>query len=71
MFGAIIQARIRRLPVHRSMAEVSELIYETQDLHVHAGQVPADPGGVRRGHHHFGWVQQMNVAEVLLILASR
>ena len=29
VFGAVIQARIRRLPVHRSMAEVSELIYET------------------------------------------
>ena len=29
IFGAVIYGRIRRLPVHRSMAEVSELIYET------------------------------------------
>jgi K(+)-stimulated pyrophosphate-energized sodium pump len=29
VFGAVIYAQIQRLPVHRSMAEVSELIYET------------------------------------------
>ncbi|HRC59514.1 MAG TPA: hypothetical protein PLD53_01020, partial [Candidatus Propionivibrio aalborgensis] len=29
IFGAVIYGQIYRLPVHRSMAEVSELIYET------------------------------------------
>ena len=29
VFGAVIYGQIQRLPVHRSMAEVSELIYET------------------------------------------
>jgi len=29
VFGAVIYSQIQRLPVHRSMAEVSELIYET------------------------------------------
>ena len=29
VFGGVIYRQIRRLPVHRSMAEVSELIYET------------------------------------------
>ena len=29
LFGLIIQAQLRKLPVHRSMAEVSEIIYAT------------------------------------------
>ncbi|MDR0380350.1 MAG: sodium-translocating pyrophosphatase, partial [Candidatus Accumulibacter sp.] len=29
VFGAVIYGQIKSLPVHRSMAEVSELIYET------------------------------------------
>ena len=72
IFGAVIQARIRRLPVHRSMAEVSELIYETCKTYM-----------LTQGKFllileafvaviivaYFGWVQQMNVGEVLLILA--
>ena len=29
VFGGVIYRQIQRLPVHRSMAEVSELIYET------------------------------------------
>lgn len=29
VFGAVIYGQVRQLPVHRSMAEVSELIYET------------------------------------------
>ena len=29
VFGAVIYTQIKKLPVHRSMAEVSELIYET------------------------------------------
>ncbi|WP_294249235.1 hypothetical protein [Propionivibrio sp.] len=29
IFGAVIYRQIFNLPVHRSMAEVSELIYET------------------------------------------
>lgn len=29
LFGAVIYAQVKKMPVHRSMAEVSELIYET------------------------------------------
>ncbi len=72
IFGAIIYGQIRRLPVHRSMAEVSELIYETCKTYM-----------ITQGKFllileafiaviivaYFGWVQHMNVFEVLLILA--
>ena len=72
IFGAVIYGRIRRLPVHRSMAEVSELIYETCKTYM-----------ITQGKFllileafiavimvaYFGWVQHMNPAEVLLILA--
>jgi K(+)-stimulated pyrophosphate-energized sodium pump len=72
VFGAIIQARIRRLPVHRSMAEVSELIYETCKTYMFTqGKflliLEAFVAVIIVAY--FGWVQQMNVAEVLLILA--
>ena len=29
LFGLIIMTQLRNLPVHRSMREISELIYET------------------------------------------
>ena len=72
IFGAVIYGQIRRLPVHRSMAEVSELIYETCKTYM-----------ITQGKFllileafiavimvaYFGWVQHMNLAEVVLILA--
>ncbi|MDG4555155.1 MAG: sodium-translocating pyrophosphatase [Candidatus Competibacter sp.] len=72
VFGAVVQARIRRLPVHRSMAEVSELIYETCKTYMFTqGKflliLEAFVAVIIVAY--FGWVQQMNVAEVLLILA--
>ncbi|HRY15184.1 MAG TPA: sodium-translocating pyrophosphatase [Candidatus Competibacteraceae bacterium] len=72
LFGAVIYLQVSRLPVHRSMAEVSELIYETCKTYM-----------ITQGKFlllleafiavvivaYFGWVQHMNVLEVLLILA--
>ncbi len=72
IFGAAIYGRVRRLPTHRSMAEVSELIYETCKTYM-----------ITQGKFllileafiavimvaYFGGVQHMNVSEVLLILA--
>ncbi len=72
IFGAVIYGRVRRLPTHRSMAEVSELIYETCKTYM-----------ITQGKFllileafiavimvaYFGGVQHMNVSEVLLILA--
>ncbi|MCC8986480.1 MAG: sodium-translocating pyrophosphatase [Candidatus Contendobacter sp.] len=72
IFGAVIYNQVRRLPVHRSMAEVSELIYETCKTYM-----------ITQGKFllileafiavimvaYFGWVQHMNLFEVLLILA--
>lgn len=72
VFGAIIYGQIKAMPVHRSMAEVSELIYETCKtymitqgkfillLEVFIGVIIIA---------YFGWVQQMPASEVLLILA--
>lgn len=72
IFGAIIYSQIKNLPVHRSMAEVSELIYETCKTYM-----------LTQGKFllileafiaiiivaYFGWVQAMGVGEVILILA--
>jgi K(+)-stimulated pyrophosphate-energized sodium pump len=72
VFGAVIYGQIRRLPAHRSMAEVSELIYETCKTYM-----------ITQGKFllileafiamiivaYFGGVQQLNLSEVLLILA--
>ncbi|HPF58219.1 MAG TPA: sodium-translocating pyrophosphatase [Candidatus Competibacteraceae bacterium] len=72
LFGAVIYLQVSRLPVHRSMAKVSELIYETCKTYM-----------ITQGKFllileafiavvivaYFGWVQHMNVTEVLLILA--
>ena len=72
VFGAVIYGQIKSMPVHRSMAEVSELIYETCKtymqnqgkfillLEVFIGIIIVA---------YFGWVQHMAVSEVLLILA--
>ncbi len=72
IFGAVIYGRVRRLPTHHSMAEVSELIYETCKTYM-----------ITQGKFllileafiavimvaYFGGVQHMNASEVLLILA--
>ncbi|MDQ7988603.1 MAG: sodium-translocating pyrophosphatase [Candidatus Dactylopiibacterium sp.] len=71
-FGAVIYGQVKKMPVHRSMAEVSELIYETCKSYM-----------LTQGKFllileafiaviivaYFGWVQHMPAAEVLLILA--
>ncbi len=71
-FGAVIYAQVKAMPVHRSMAEVSELIYETCKtymitqgkfillLEVFIGTIIIA---------YFGWVQHMGASEVALILA--
>ena len=70
-FGAVVYAQIKSMPVHRSMAEVSELIYETCKtymltqgkfiliLEVFIGIIIVA---------YFGWVQHMAASEVALIL---
>ncbi len=70
-FGGIVYGQIKSMPVHRSMAEVSELIYETCKtymltqgkfillLEVFIGVIIVA---------YFGWVQHMATSEVLLIL---
>jgi K(+)-stimulated pyrophosphate-energized sodium pump len=71
-FGAVIYGQVKAMPVHRSMAEVSELIYETCKtymitqgkfillLEVFIGIIIVA---------YFGWVQHMAASEVALILA--
>ena len=70
-FGRIVYSQIKALPVHRAMAEVSELIYETCKtymltqgkfilvLEIFIGIIIVA---------YFGWVQHMAMSEVLLIL---
>ena len=70
-FGGIVYGQIKSMPVHRSMAEVSELIYETCKtymltqgkfillLEVFIGVIIVA---------YFGWVQHMAASEVVLIL---
>jgi len=71
-FGAVVYSQVKAMPVHRSMAEVSEIIYETCKtymitqgkfillLEVFIGAIIVA---------YFGWVQHMAAMEVLLILA--
>ena len=71
-FGAVVYGQIKAMPVHRSMAEVSEIIYETCKtymitqgkfilvLEVFIGAIIVA---------YFGWVQHMHGSEVVLILA--
>ncbi|MBS1210425.1 MAG: Inorganic diphosphatase [Proteobacteria bacterium] len=72
VFGAVIYAQVKKMPVHRSMAEVSELIYETCKTYM-----------LTQGKFllvleafiaviivaYFGWVQDLPASNVLLILA--
>lgn len=71
IFGAVIYGQVKNMPVHKSMAEVSELIYETCKTYM-----------ITQGKFllileafiaviivaYFGWVQHMAAAEVALIL---
>ena len=71
-FGAVVYSQVKSMPVHRSMAEVSEIIYETCKtymitqgkfillLEVFIGAIIVA---------YFGWVQHMAAMEVILILA--
>ena len=71
-FGAVVYGQVKAMPVHRSMAEVSEIIYETCKtymitqakfimlLEVFIGAIIVA---------YFGWVQHMAAMEVVLILA--
>ncbi len=72
IFGAVVYRQVKSLPVHHSMAEVSETIYETCKtymlnqgkfillLEVFIGTIIIA---------YFGWVQHMVASEVALILA--
>ena len=43
LFGLMMYSQLKNLPVHKSMLEVSELIYETCKTYlIHPGEVPAD-----------------------------
>ena len=50
VFGLAIYKQLKDMPVHRSMLEVSELIYETCKTYLQTqGTIPPDPVGVHRG----------------------
>ncbi len=72
VFGGVIYRQIQRLPVHRSMAEVSELIYETCKTYmITQGKflliLEAFTAVIMIGYFYF--VQRLGVGEVALILA--
>ncbi len=72
IFGAAIYVRIRGLPVHRSMAEISELIYETCKTYmITQGKFLLILQGLTAvimiGYFYF--VQQLPVSDVATILA--
>ncbi len=72
VFGGVIYRQIQRLPVHRSMAEVSELIYETCKTYmITQGKflliLEAFTAVIMIGYFYF--VQKLGVGEVALILA--
>ena len=52
-FGMTIYVRLKNLPVHRAMREISELIYETCKTYLdQAGQIPFSAVDIhRRGDH--------------------
>jgi hypothetical protein len=52
LFGILIYTQLKKLPVHQSMREISELIYETCKTYlVTQGQVHLHPLGLHCGHH--------------------
>ena len=71
-FGAVVYGQVKSMPVHRSMAEVSEIIYETCKTYmITQGKfillLEVFIGAIIIAY--FGWVQHMAMAEVALILA--
>ncbi len=71
-FGAVVYGQVKSMPVHRSMAEVSEIIYETCKTYmITQGKfillLEVFIGAIIIAY--FGWVQHMAAAEVALILA--
>ncbi len=71
LFGALIYRSIRDLPAHRSMLEVSELIYETCKTYLltqvkFVGLLWLFIGTVMT--LYFGWLKPVGTANVLLIL---
>jgi K(+)-stimulated pyrophosphate-energized sodium pump len=72
IFGAVIYRQIRDLPVHRTMAEVSELIYETCKTYMFTqGKflliLQACTAVLMIGYFYF--VQHLPASDVVLILA--
>jgi K(+)-stimulated pyrophosphate-energized sodium pump len=72
VFGAVIYGQIKRLPVHRSMAEVSDLIYETCKTYMFTqGKflmiLQAFTAVIIIGYFYF--VQDLSVSDVAVILA--
>ncbi len=57
IFGLVIYSRLKNLPVHKSMRDISELIYETCKTYlVDAGEIPAAAVAVyRRGDRALFW----------------
>ena len=52
LFGLMTFTQLKNLPVHSSMREVSELIYETCKTYlITQGKFILHPVGVHRGHH--------------------
>ena len=52
IFGLVIYMRLKNMAVHKSMLEISELIYETCKTYLrHAGQVSDDARVLHRRHH--------------------
>ena len=52
LFGLVILNQLKNLPVHRSMREISELIYETCKTYLHdPGQVHRHPRDLHRRRH--------------------
>ena len=71
-FGAVVYSQVKKMPVHESMAEVSELIYETCKTYmITQGKfillLEVFIGAIIIAY--FGWVQHMAAMEVALILA--
>ena len=71
-FGAVVYGQVARMPVHRSMAEVSELIYETCKTYlITQGKflliLEAFTAVIMIGYFYF--IQRMGAGEVAIILA--
>ena len=71
-FGALVYAQVARMPVHRSMAEVSELIYETCKTYlITQGKfllvLEAFTAVIMIGYFYF--VQGLSVRDVAVIIA--